>query len=196
MRSHFSVGAPLICCAVFVVNLVDADAQTRPRAFVEAGVLVDEDGPEGGRLSVTSGGVVGGGVLLPSPFTLRVETEVPRWHTTITGTEFRKEYAFRAISSSFLVAGRVPPIGRVQLEPLAGFSVSTQSWRWKDVGSQSMFEKRLTRHWPALCLGIDAPIPVMRRLAVVPQFRVYVTTQSAHYLMLWRRLHVAVRWQF
>jgi hypothetical protein len=195
-EANVSVRVLLISCAMLIVSAVGANAQIRNRMFVEGGVLVDQDAPEDGSLTVTAGGVLGGGVRLPLPFTLRIEAEVPRWHTTTIGAEFQEEVAFRAISYAFLVAGHFRPLGRVQLEPLAGFNLVTQSWRWRAVDSGHPFEQRRTRHWPALSVGIDAPVAVTRRLAVVPQLRVSVTTHSTHYKDGWIRLRMALRWQF
>jgi len=185
--------------------------------FVEGRVLADNDRTLVMRSATTLGGGAAVGVLLTRAVSVRSEFDIPAWHvdetvyraSTVFGpTEIINQHtAARTLTWSFLVARHTKTLGRFQAALLAGFALTSRPWTESsrldtlDAGGGiafSRFAKWSSDHWWfAIPVGVDVSVQVARRLAIVPQLRIYVypfpTDTPAQTIL---RPAITLRWTF
>ena len=164
------------------------------RVFVEGGVLADYDPTLRSDTTTTTAGIAGAaGLVLSRRFSVRVEFDVPRWHTSLHSRrtvrpqrieEYEVREYDRAPAVSVLVGYHVRPSSRVEVVLLGGGTVTTRQAHL--VGYErvlnldgSLIEHRDIDHrfddvaWAAVTGGAEVALSLGRHVAIVPELRVH-----------------------
>jgi hypothetical protein len=213
MRKHRirAAGNVLLSLVALIAASAPAAAQT---VFAEGGALADYDPTLRSDTSTTIGLSAGIGVFLSRRVSARLEFDLPQWHASEFSGRSRvrqrievhslREEA-RAPSISALVAGHIRPASRLRFAVLGGGTVTTRNWRNAGFVEILDLEGNVIEHhdvandggnfrWFALAFGSDAEVSLTRRLALVPQLRIYSYLLSDHTSLVFVRPRVSLRW--
>ena len=163
------------------------------RVFVDGGVLADYDPTLRSETATTAGVAGAAGLVLSRRFSVRVEFDLPRWHTSLHAErtvrpqrieEYEVREHDRAPAVSVLVGYHVRPSSRVEVVLLGGGTRTTRQARL--AGHErvlnldgSLIEHRDAGHrfddvaWAALTGGAEVALSLGRHLAIVPELRVH-----------------------
>ena len=187
--------------------------------FVEGRALADDDRTLTMRSRITLGAGAAAGVFVTRKVSVRGEFDAPAWHVEesvvrsapISGPiqMIHRRSVGGTLACSFLVAGHTKMLGPLQAAFLVGFALthrasgrSSQIDTLDDAGgiaASRSFEWSSGYWWFTVPVGVDVSLRVARRLAIVPQLRMYVepfpfpTDTPGHTIL---RPGIAIRWTF
>jgi hypothetical protein len=182
MRQTLSVAA----LAFSIVMFAAIPARSQGATFVDGSATADV-------FKGTFAGGGGVGVVLSPRYDLRFEFEAARWefassHGRSEIGNFDMLQGTRPVSYSILLGRRFQPKRRAQLAMVAGLGVLRHSWidsghqdfRFNGVVTKEFsWDDHGTTNDPHLTFGLEAVVSVSAHFAVIPRWRVQLSSASA-----------------